>query len=103
MSLFDKMNEGVKKGLEIAQKGREIAIRKSERMLRMERLKDEIAGLRRQKDNQLKSLARKVYELYQRNELTQPDLLAMCQELKTVQWQIDEKWTEVNHLKAEPE
>ncbi|MHB2016776.1 MAG: hypothetical protein ACYCW6_07540, partial [Candidatus Xenobia bacterium] len=78
-------------------------IRKSEKVLRMERLKLEISDLRKEKDNKLKALARKVYELYQKNELTNPDLLALCQELKTLQWQVDEKWTEVNHLKAEPE
>jgi hypothetical protein len=103
MSLFDRVNEGVKKGKEIAQRSREIAIRKSERMLRMERLKLEISDLRKEKDNRLKALARKVYELYQKNELTQGDLLSQCQELKTLQWQIDEKWTEVNNMKSDAE
>ena len=27
-----------------------------------------------------------------------PELLAICQDIKTLQWQIDESWTEINHL-----
>ena len=49
----------------------------------------------------MRTLARKVYELYTRNELKEPDLVNFCQELKTLQWQIDERWTEVNHHKSE--
>jgi hypothetical protein len=24
--------------------------------------------------------------------------VAFCQDIKTLQWQIDERWTEINHL-----
>ena len=44
------------------------------------------------------SLAHKVYELYAKNKLTDPELLSLCQDIKTLQWQIDESWTEINHL-----
>jgi hypothetical protein len=101
MGVFDKMNEGVRKGKELVQMGKEAAIRRSEKMLRIERLKMEITELRKAKDARLRALARKVYELYTRNELKDPELLAVCQELKTLQWQIDELWTEVNHRKEE--
>lgn len=101
MGVFDKVNESVKKGKELVQQGKEAAIRKSEHMLRMERLKMEINDLRKTKDTRMKALARKVYELYTRNELKEPDLVNFCQELKTLQWQIDERWTEINHAKNE--
>ena len=101
MSVFDKMSEGVRKGKEMVQAGKEAAIRRSERMLRVERLKMEISELRKAKDARMRSLARKVYEQYTRNELKDPDLLAICQELKTLQWQVDELWTEINHYKED--
>jgi len=101
MGVFDKVNEGLNKGRELVQQGKEMAIRRSERMLKIERLKMEINDLRKMKDARMKALARKVYELYTRNELKEPDLINFCQELKTLQWQIDERWTEVNHHKAQ--
>jgi hypothetical protein len=101
MGVFDKVNEGVKKGRELVQQSKEAAIRKSEKLLKMERLKMEINDLRKMKDGRMKALARKVYELYTKNELREPELVNFCQELKTLQWQIDERWTEVNHHKNE--
>ncbi len=99
MGVFDKVQEGVKKGKQLVQQSKEMAIRKSEQMLKIERLKMEINDLRKTKDARMKALARKVYELYTRNELKEPELINFCQELKTLQWQIDERWTEVNHHK----
>jgi hypothetical protein len=99
MGVFDKVNEGVKKGRELVQQSKEMAIRKSEKLLKMERLKMEINDLRKMKDARMKALARKVYELYTKNELREAELVNFCQELKTLQWQIDERWTEVNHYK----
>lgn len=101
MGLVDKMSEGMRKGKQIVQQSKEMAIRKSEQMLKIERLKMEINELRKQKDARMKALARKVYELYTRNELKDPDLVNFCQELKTMQWQIDERWTEINHHRNE--
>lgn len=101
MGVFDKVQESVKKGKQFVQQSKEMAIRKSEQMLRIERLKMEINDLRKLKDTKMRALARKVYELYTRNELKEPELVNFCQELKTLQWQIDERWTEVNYQKSQ--
>ncbi len=101
MGIVDKVTDMTKKGKQLVQQSKEAAIRKSEQMLRIERLKMEINDLRKAKDARMKALARKVYELYSRNELREPELVNFCQELKTMQWQIDERWTEINHQKNE--
>ncbi len=99
MAFLDKVNEQMKKGREFAQRGKEMAIKKAEKTLKIERLKIDINDLRKQKDRDMRTLARKVYELYCQNLLDNPELINLCQEIKTVQWQIDEKWSEVTHLK----
>lgn len=101
MGLVDKVSEGISKGKQIVQQSKEMAIRKSEQMLKIERLKMEINDIRKMKDARMKALARKVYELYTHNELKDPELVNFCQELKTLQWQIDERWTEINHHRNE--
>ena len=80
------------------QKGRDAAIRGSEKMLRVSRLKMDVQEMREQKDQKMRDLAHSVYELYAQNKLSDPELVAFCQEIKTLQWQIDERWTEINHL-----
>jgi hypothetical protein len=100
-SFIDKVAEQVQKGRELAARGKEVAIRRSERMLKIERIKIDVTEIRKEKDQKMKALARKVYELYTQNALTSPDLIALCQDIKTLQWQIDEKWTEINNLKSE--
>lgn len=80
------------------QKSKEAAIRSSEKMLRIQRLKMDVQEKREEKERKMQALAHKVYELYAKNKLTDPELLAMCQDVKTLQWQIDESWTEINHL-----
>ncbi|MCD4783158.1 MAG: hypothetical protein K8T10_04920 [Candidatus Eremiobacteraeota bacterium] len=100
MSIYEKGSELIRKTKDILKDGRDYAIRKSERVLRIERVKADIKTFKKEKDEKLKDLARKVYEQYSRNNLTNPDLLAICQDIKALQWQIDEKWTEVNNLKA---
>lgn len=80
------------------QKSKEAAIRSSEKMLRIQRLKMDVQEKREEKERKMQALAHKVYELYATNKLTDPELLAMCQDVKTLQWQIDESWTEINHL-----
>lgn len=79
-------------------KGKDAAIRSSEKMLRVSRLKMDVQEMREQKDKRMRDLAMRVYELYSQNKLGDPELVAMCQEVKTLQWQIDERWTEINHL-----
>lgn len=99
MTFLDKVSEHVKRGKEIAQRGKEVAIKKAERTLKVERLKIDINELRKKKDRDMRNLARKVYELYTQNQLDNQELVSICQEVKTTQWQIDEKWGEVSHLK----
>ncbi len=99
MTFLEKMGEHVKKGKEIAQRGKELAIKKAEKSLRIERLKIDIDDMRKKKDRDMRTLARKVYELYCQNQLDNQELVNLCQEIKTTQWQIDEKWSEVSHLK----
>ncbi|HXE73185.1 MAG TPA: hypothetical protein VNO81_11050 [Candidatus Nitrosotenuis sp.] len=100
MSLFDKVGDTLREAGKGVRKGREAAIRRSERMLRIERLKMDIKDLREEKEQKMRDLAHKVYELYTQNSLANPELVALCQEIKAMQWQIDEKWTEINHLKT---
>jgi hypothetical protein len=99
MTFMEKVSEQVKKGRELAQRGKEMAIKRAEKSLKIERLKLDINELRKKKDRDMKTLARKVYELYCQNQLDNQELINLCQEIKTNQWQIDEKWSEVTHLK----
>ena len=100
MSLYEKGSELIRKGKEMIQGSKDFAIRKSERMLKIERLKMDVKTLKDEKEERLKDLARKVYELYTQNNLTNPEMIAVCQDIKAMQWQIDEKWTEINNLKV---
>lgn len=101
VTLYEKGSELIRKGKEMIKEGRDYAIRKSERLLKIERIKGDIKTLKKEKEEKLKDLARKVYELYTQNQLSNPDMLEICQDIKAMQWQIDEKWTEVNNLKAQ--
>jgi hypothetical protein len=103
MSIYEKGSELIQKGRDFIKDSRDMAIRKSEKLLKIERIKGDIKELKAEKDDKLKDLARKVYELYTQNNLTHPELLGICQDVKTIQWQIDEKWTEVNNLKVKKE
>lgn len=100
-SLYEKGSEIIRKGKDLLQSGKNMAIRKSERVLKIERIKMDIKSLKKEKEDRLKDLARKAYELYTQNNLTNEEMIAICQDVKTLQWQIDEKWTEVNNLKAQ--
>lgn len=101
MGLFDILGDSLKGAGKAAQKGKEAAIRNSEKMLRVSRLKMDVQELRGQKDKKMHDLAHFVYELYTQNKLADPELLAICQDIKTMQWQIDEAWTTINHLNKE--
>lgn len=80
------------------QKSKEAVIRGSEKSLKIQRLKMDVQSKREEKEKKMTGLAHKVYELYAKNKLTDPELLSLCQDIKTLQWQIDESWTEINHL-----
>ena len=95
------LGDSLKGAGKTVQKGREAAIRNSEKMLRISRLKMDVGELRSSKDKKMHDLAHFVYELYTQNKLADPELVAMCQDIKTMQWQIDEHWTSINHLTKE--
>jgi peptidoglycan hydrolase CwlO-like protein len=98
MGLFDMLGDSLRGASKSVQKSREAAIRNSEKMLKIQRLKMDVQTKREDKEKKMTSLAHKVYELYAKNKLTDPELLSLCQDIKTLQWQIDESWTEINHL-----
>lgn len=99
--LFDKLGESIQGVVKGVAKGREAYVCSAEKRLRIERLKINIRDLREQKDQSMILLAHKIYEQYTKGTLQDPELLAACQEIKMLQWQIDERWTEVNQLNAE--
>ena len=98
MGFFEMLGDSLKGAGKTVQKGRDAAIRSSERMLRISRLKMDVQEMREQKDQKMRELAHRVYELYSQNKLGDSELVGFCQEIKTLQWQIDERWTEINHL-----
>lgn len=98
MGLFEMLGDSFKGASKSLNKGKEAAIRGSEKMLRISRLKMDVQDMREDKDRKMRNLAHKVYELYSQNKLSDPELTALCQDIKTLQWQIDERWTEINHL-----
>jgi hypothetical protein len=98
MGFFDMLGDSLKEAGKSMSRGKDAAIRGSEKMLRISRLKMDITEMREDKDKKMRDLAVKVYELYAQNKLSDPELVAFCQDIKTLQWQIDERWTEINHL-----
>ncbi|MEW6283899.1 MAG: hypothetical protein AB1758_35125 [Candidatus Eremiobacterota bacterium] len=101
MGFFEFVGESLKGVTKGVQKGRDAAVRSSEKMLRISRLKMDVQELREEKERKMKEVAHKVYELYTQNALKNPELLQICQDIKTIQWQIDERWTEINHLNTQ--
>ncbi|MBQ7502767.1 hypothetical protein IJT93_08685 [bacterium] len=69
--------------------------------LRVMRLKNDVGELKKEKDELLKAIAIKVYEQFVQGKLADPELQAACQQVKLKQWEIDEKWAEINRVKSE--
>ena len=92
------LGDSLKEATKSVARGKDAAIRGSEKMLRVSRLKMDIQEMREEKDKKMRDLAIKVYELYAQNKLSDAELVTFCQDIKTLQWQIDERWTEINHL-----
>ena len=99
--VFDR----VKKGAEfVAEKGgklRDQAIRSSEKFARSQGLKLDIDTIQDRKKKKLKQLSYLVYNLYVKNEISHPEISAICDEIRSLQWQIDEKRTEIDMMKKE--
>ncbi|MGM9991695.1 MAG: hypothetical protein ACI376_02455 [Candidatus Bruticola sp.] len=89
------------KGLvDAAAKKRDELVSSAELKLKMERLKAELRDLRQEKDELLNGLALKVYEMYVKGQIQDPDLKASCQAVQHKQWEVDEKWAEINYVKS---
>lgn len=95
--------ERMKKGAEyVAEKGGELrdkAIRGSEKFARKQGLKLDIDSVQDKKKKKLKQLSYLVYNLFTKNQITHPEIAAICEEIRTLQWQIDEKRTEIDMIK----
>lgn len=100
-SFLDKMTEQMKKGRSLAQQLPERAMKTAEFALKTEGLKVDVAALKKKKDRYMMLLASKAYELYSRNSLDEPEMLALCREIKSVQWEIDEKIADISVVKEE--
>jgi len=104
-SLSKIVLERVKKGAEyVAEKGGELrdkAIRSSEKFARGQGLKLDIDTIQEKKQKKLKQLSYLVYNLYVKNEIKHPEVNAICDAIRSLQWQIDEKRTEINMMKNE--
>ena len=92
------LGDSLKEATKSVKRGKDAAIRGSEKMLRVSRLKMDIQEMREEKDKKMRDLAIKVYEMYAQNQLSDAELVTFCQDIKTLQWQIDERWTEINPL-----
>lgn len=91
----------IMKGLaDAAAKKRDELVSSAETRLKIERLKSEVRTLRQEKDGLLNALALKVYEGYVKGEVKDPNLQATCQNIQLKQWEIDEKWAEINRVKS---
>ncbi|HPZ06900.1 MAG TPA: hypothetical protein PL110_02195 [Candidatus Eremiobacteraeota bacterium] len=104
-SISEIVFDRVKKGAEfVAEKGGELrdkAIKSSEKFARTHSLKLDVDNLQEKKQKKLKQLSYLVYNLYTRQEITHPEISALCQEIKGLQCQIDEKRIEVEMIKKE--
>lgn len=90
----------IMKGLaDAAARKRDELVSSAETRLKIERLKAEVRSLRQEKDGLLNGLALKVYERYVKGEIQDPDLQAACQAIQLKQWEVDEKWAEINRVK----
>ncbi len=101
MSFFEELQKKVQKGTELARKGTEYALKQAERSLKTEAVKVDISALKKKADRKMMSLAMKAYELYENNNVDNEEMVEICKEIKTLRWQIDEKWNEIDALKKE--
>lgn len=96
--LFDKIGDSLKGIAQVAAKGKEACVISAEKRLRQERIKMSIDELRAKKDEQMINLAHIVYEQFIQGKISDPLLLESCHAIKMLQWQLDENWTEYNHI-----
>jgi hypothetical protein len=104
-SISEIVLDRVKKGAEfVAEKGGELrdkAIKSSEKFARTQGIKLDVENLQEKKQKKLKQLSYLVYNLYSKNEINHPEINALCQEIKGLQCQMDEKRIEMDMIKKE--
>lgn len=94
MGIFNSFIDGINK------KHDELMV-SLETNLRVERMKNDVKSLRKEKDEMLRKVAMEVYRLFSNGELKDPVLLPLCQAVQMKQWEIDEKWAEINRVTSE--
>ena len=102
MAFFKELTEKIQKGTEFAKKSTEFAIKHAEKSLKVEAVKVDISALKKELDKKMTALALKAYSLYESNALENEEAVELCKSIKTLHWQIDEKWNEVEVIKNEP-
>ena len=99
-SFFDGALKGLMDGMA---KKRTEPMNTAEQHFKVERLKGQVKELRAEKDLLLQQIALKIYERYTQGQISDPDLQKACQAVQMKQWEIDEKWAEINRIKGENE
>ena len=110
MNLFEGLSKTLKQGTELAKKGAEIIAKQTEKSIKIESLKADITTEKKQLDKKMKRLASRIYSMYEKNEIEDPELIEMCKEIKKIKWNIEKKYSEIEtirkttvSLKDEPE
>src|SRR5438876_6477165 len=84
------------------QRSLEKASQEAARIAKTQRLRSIIDGLTRQINTQNNSILNKTLDLFIAGQLTQSELLPLCQELANLQQQLNQAQTELKQLQASP-
>lgn len=101
MAFLEDLTKKIQKGTEFAKKSTEFAIKHAEKSLKVESIKVDISSLKKELDKKMTALALKAYSLYENNALDNEEAVELCKSIKMLNWQIDEKWHEVDAVKNE--
>ena len=99
MNLFEGLSKTLKQGTELAKKGAEIIAKQTEKSIKIESLKADITTEKKQLDKKMKRLASRIYSMYEKNEIEDPELIEMCKEIKKIKWNIEKKYSEIETLR----
>lgn len=90
MGLFDKLSDGVAKGLG-----------QTERALEIGRLKSQISLVTKQRDEAVMALGRAVYRSYRENRFSDPEYAAALSQIREMEVSLGRLETEITGLKAQ--
>src|SRR5438128_4929356 len=82
------------------QRGLEKASQEAARIAKTQRLRSTIDGLTRQMNTQHSAIFNKTMELFLAGQLTQGELLPLCQEMVNLQQQLNQAQNELKQLQA---